>query len=204
MLNATKEKASANGWTNIDTVLADAMDTKLPSKTYTHILWNFGPSLLSDSLAGIRECERMLQPNGVLGITTWKHIPWIEALRPAFEKRPEFPQYLKPGQLSHLYSDTPATWDSPEDIKAHFENAGLVDVKVEEVHFTGSWNHEDILTMAPGLVQLIATKLWTQEQRDTFSQPVAKEIGDFMREKHGETPFQWEWVAWVATGRKPQ
>lgn len=203
MINYTKEKAATSGWDNVRTVLADAMDTKLPSSEYTHVLWNFGPSLLKDSLAGIRECKRMLQPDGVLGVTAWEYVPWVEEFRPAFERHPEFPPYIKPGQLQSLFSETPATWNTADDMKAHLENTGFVDVNVERVTFAMTWSLEESILPIPGLIQLFSWKLWTQEQRDAFTEPVAKAMEEVMRERHGGKPLIKEFKAMVGTGRNP-
>lgn len=203
MINYTKEKVATKGWNNVRTVLTDAMDTKLPPSEYTHVLWNFGPSLLKDSLAGIRECKRMLQPDGVLGVTAWEYLPWVDDFRPAFDRHPEFPPYIKPGGVQDLFSETPETWNTADDMKAHLENSGFVDVKVERVTYAMTWTLEETLFPISGVIQLFSSKLWTQEQRDTFTEPVAKAIEEVMREKHGGKDIIREFKVFVGTARRP-
>lgn len=74
MLAVLNGITQSKGWP-VTVVKADAMDTQLASSHFTHILFSFGPMLMKDPMASIRECMRMLQPGGTLGINTWMHVP---------------------------------------------------------------------------------------------------------------------------------
>lgn len=205
MVDATREKAVKNGWPSAtDIVVADGMDTKFPSSHYTHVFFNFGPSLLRNPYAGIRECHRMLQPGGVFGFTAWEHIPWLDEYRPALEKFPGLPLPESCESVLGLFSETAEQWTSVDHMRTHLETNGFVDVEVQQVTRTTVYSFEDVVMIMPGTVGIFTSKLWTQEQRDTMTAPVVEVIKDHIREKHGDQPLQWVWKAFVVTGRKPE
>ncbi|ETN43560.1 uncharacterized protein HMPREF1541_02719 [Cyphellophora europaea CBS 101466] len=206
MVNATKDNATAAGWSNVKTVRADAMDTKLPSSSFTHILFNFGPFLLPDPAAGMRECKRMLQPSGTLGLTTWEHVPWIDEYRPVFEQHPEFPPYPAHDELQRLFStaSAPHPWDTAAGVEAHLKTHGFTDIKVQRATHILTLNVDDAVSMTPGTIGMFASKLWTQEQRDTFMIPASTAVEEYLRDKYGDNNFTWEWKGLVGTGRNPE
>lgn len=205
MVDATKEKAAARGWSNVSTVRADAMDTKLPSAHFSHILFNFGPFLLREPMKGLSECKRMLQPGGVLGISTWEHVPWYDEFKPIFQERPDLPPYPDSEKyMLTLLRDTPERWDNVADVRDNLLNAGFVDVNAQRIVRKTEFTIDEVMTTTPGTIGVLSSKLWTEEQRKTMTEPTTKAIEEYLRKKYGDKPLTWEWVAVVATGRKPE
>jgi ubiquinone/menaquinone biosynthesis C-methylase UbiE len=204
MLEATENMAKSKGWP-IKTVKADAMDTKLPSDQFSHILFSFGPMLMKDPMASIRECMRMLRPGGVLGTNTWMHVPWIQEYRPAFGNHPELPAYPKTDlEIYSIFSESRQEWHKPEQVKAYYESAGFEAVNVEAVTRTSTYEVDDVITMLPHTMGMFAAKLWSSDERQTKLAPTLKVLEDYIRRTYPEGRLTWTWVAAVATGRKPQ
>lgn len=204
MLAAIKDMTQSKGWP-VTVVKADAMDTKLASSHYTHILFSFGPMLMRDPMASIRECMRMLQPGGILGINTWMRVPWIEEYRPVFERHPELPPYPKTDEeVFALFSESPGIWHNVDEVKDHLESVGFQDVAVNAVTRTTTYSLEDVIAMLPATLGMLTTKLWQEEERQSMQASALKAVEGYLREKHTDGNVTWTWVAAVATGRKPE
>jgi ubiquinone/menaquinone biosynthesis C-methylase UbiE len=205
MINATKIRAEENGWTPLPkTVQADAMDTRLPSAHFTHILFNFGPMLLAVPFAGVCECRRMLRPGGVLAFTTWHTIPWIEDYVEAWSQHPELAPCVKSqDELRTLVSKTPDRWDDAYEVRRHLQLCGFVDINVRTISHHISFSLDEVRSFAPGTLVMFASRLWTKEQRDVMTRPAVEAIVEYLRQKHGES-VTWEWIALVTTARRPE
>jgi len=79
-LEVCKERAEQNGWLNAKTQVVNAMDTKLPDNSFTHILINYGIQLFPDGKAALAEMLRILKPGGILTFSCHKHVGWLEGI----------------------------------------------------------------------------------------------------------------------------
>ena len=59
-----------------------------------------------------------------MAVTSWEVVPWVEEFRPGFEARPEFPPYLKDGEV---YEGSPSRMVRGRLDEARFDHASVGD-----------------------------------------------------------------------------
>ncbi|OAP58479.1 hypothetical protein AYL99_07569 [Fonsecaea erecta] len=208
MISNVSRRIETLGWDSVSAVKADAMDTKFPSSQFTHIFFNFGPQILPNPLAGIRECHRILQPGGTLSLSAWQDVPWFADYRAGIATDPSLPSFPQDEQLRHAFSETPERWDSVEEVQAHLEKCGFRDVEAQVVENTTKMAVADVEAMLPFSLDMMVQKFWKEkfaDTRDGLEQakgPARRAILDYVREKYGSDPVVWRWVGVVASARK--
>ncbi|OCT48165.1 putative UbiE/COQ5 family methyltransferase [Cladophialophora carrionii] len=191
------------GVKSAEAVKADAQDTKLPSDKFTHVLLNFGPMVFSDGQAGCRELLRVLKPGGTLAMSSWKRVGWIDDVQAAIATDPEIPAFPTHDEFRKLMN-TGGVWDGPAWIKDTVTQAGFVDVDVKEVPHTSVLDTvEEFARMMVGMVGLVQSRIWTQEQREKFKERADEAVVSYMRQKYQEGEIRWDWIAFLTTARKP-
>ncbi|EXJ77172.1 hypothetical protein A1O3_10330 [Capronia epimyces CBS 606.96] len=202
MIDAVTLRIKNCGWPNTKAIKSDAMDTKLPSAEYTHVLMNFGPFVLPDWLAGLREMHRMLQPGGILGFSSWKKVGWYADVRAALETDPELPAItLNEGMRGLMTPD--GHWDDEEWVKLTVQKAGFEDVTVEANPYTGTMGNVDEFLVLMGGVLGFVTKAWTKEQQDRYFDRAKAVVEKYLRHKYNDGGIRWNWVAILTTAKKP-
>ncbi|EXJ83201.1 hypothetical protein A1O1_06820 [Capronia coronata CBS 617.96] len=202
MVDAVAHRIEACGWPNAKAIKADAMDTNLPSAEYTHILMNFGPMLLPDWRAGLREMHRMLRPGGTLGLASWKKVGWYADVRDAFATDPDLPAMGTEEGLRKFMSPD-GCWDDEGWVKQILEGAGFGNVVVEVVPHTSVWaGVDEFLPMIRGSVGFAISGAWSKEQQVKHGERAKSVVESFMREKYGAGEISWEWIAILTTAKK--
>ena len=206
MVASVKARAEKQGWRNITVVAADAMDTKLLSDHFTHVMFNFGPFVLPRPSKGLQECRRMLQTNGYVGVTSWEAIPWLEEYKPVFDANPEFPPWPTGIGFTKFFAenfDVAQDWDTPEMVKQHLEENGFVDVEAKvEVRET-TFNLEQTKMSLPGSLGMVKNLMWTKEQAEKWGKTVEDAVWEHLKNKYSSGTVNWTWRGIVCNGRKP-
>ena len=100
----------------------DAMDTKLPDFSFTHVLMNFGPQLMSDPPKMLAETYRILWPGGTAGFTAWTKMGWLPGVLEAF------PGFKPPAPVSK-------TWKDVDFATEQLESVGFKNIVIEHHDF---------------------------------------------------------------------
>lgn len=204
MVDFVTSMIEKNSWTHAKALKADAQDTKLPADHFTHVFFNFGPMLLPDGNAGLKECYRLLQPGGVLGFTTWKKVGWIAEVRAAFETNPDLPKFPSNEEVLGAFSSSPARWNTEAEVEKHLKTNHFVNIKVTAVHKQTNLTVDEFVSIIPGTLGLITARMWNEEQRNKHKESAAKTTETYMRNKYGDKTITWDWTAIVATANKPE
>ncbi|EXJ73500.1 uncharacterized protein A1O5_03261 [Cladophialophora psammophila CBS 110553] len=202
MISNVARRINASGWTNVTAVKADAMDTKFPTSKFTHIFFNFGPQILSNPLAGIKECHRILRPGGTLCLSTWQEVPWFRDYRAGIAREPSLPPFPSDEQLRHAFTDTPERWDNVEDVRAHLEECGFQDVKLQVVENTTKMEVAEVEAMLTFSLDMMIEKFWKKEGLEQVKGPARRAVLDYVKEKYASGPVVWKWIGIIASGRK--
>lgn len=178
-------------------------DTKFASSHFSHTFFNFGPFILPDPLAGLRECHRILRSNGILGFTTWQRVPWFAEYRAGIARNTALSPFPSDAQLGKAFSETPERWDNVDDVRSHFEGCGFADVDVRIAENTTRMKGvSEVEAMLPYTLGMMISKFWTKEEVERYKRPAGEAVVEYIREKYKDGPVAWRWVSIVATGRK--
>lgn len=203
MVDFVARRIESSGWKNVRAVQSDAMDTKLPSDTYTHVFLNFGPMVFPDWRAGMREIHRMLRSGGTIAMSSWRKIGWVPDIRTAFDSDPEIPKFPSEDELRRIFSPD-GGWDDPAWIAETVRAAGFVDVEVREVpHSSVLDGVDEFIRLMVGTVGMVISKTWTAEQQDKFKTRANDAVATYMRRKYGDGQIQWDWIAILTVAKKP-
>ncbi|OCT47888.1 hypothetical protein CLCR_03759 [Cladophialophora carrionii] len=112
------------------------------------------------------------------------------------------PSFPTDEQLRYAFSSTPERWDTVDEGRAHLAECGFTAIEAVSAENMTSMSVEEVETMLPFSLDMMLQKFWTKEEVDKFSQPAARAIVDYLKEKYGTEPVVWKWVALVASGRK--
>jgi hypothetical protein len=103
------------------------------------------------------------------------------------------------------FAKTKERWDKPDSVKEHLEVNGFTDVQVESVSkMTRLDTLDELLDVLPSLMNIIYVSFWTEEQRATLQETALQTVTKYLREKYGEGPLEWEFIAICGLGRKPE
>jgi ubiquinone/menaquinone biosynthesis C-methylase UbiE len=92
----------------------------VPDASVSHYIASLVLFMLPDAHAGLREAYRVLEPEGVMSCSSWKSAGWMELVMEARGKK---------GSDFKM----PEMWAEVGSVRALLEDAGFVDVMVEEV-----------------------------------------------------------------------
>ncbi|OAP55406.1 hypothetical protein AYL99_10379 [Fonsecaea erecta] len=183
-------------------IKADAMDTKLPSNKFTHVLLNFGPMIFSNWKVGMAELHRILQPGGTLAMSSWKSLGWYDDVRDSFATDPEIPPWPPSGVLCDLINSG-GGWSDVAWIRDSVAASGFVDVDVREVPHTSIFSGVDQLTrFVASMVDLVQQRTWTAEQRESYKDRATKAVISYMKQKYGDGEIKWDWIALLTSAKK--
>ncbi|KAH8926829.1 S-adenosyl-L-methionine-dependent methyltransferase [Atractiella rhizophila] len=201
MVEIVKERTKEEGWNNVQASVANAMDLKLPSDTFSHTITNFCFMMLPDPVKGIQEAIRVTKPGGTIGFTTWNTLGWYPSAKETAERVPGCPPQPHPTEMWKKTGD----WHSAEYISNLLKSPplSLEDVKVELFPCTMAVDRAQDHAYSE-LVLNILTLGWSEEQKKELTEPYRETLRQVLEEKYGkDVPVVMEYVAVVSTGRKP-
>ena len=149
----------------------------------------------------IAEAIRILQPGGILGLTTWhKEVGWITEVREAFKTFPFEAPFDLPLQTT-AWGD----WSDVNWVRKALEGRGLQDVKVEAFAFLSRSDSADYFVSIFGIMMdVIMNTCWSEELRKQHpKEEVLKLLKEALEKKYGGEGWDVSWVALVASGRVP-
>ena len=138
----------------------------------------------------LSETIRVLKPGGVVGITSWKEIEWLLAMRPITKIKPE----LSPPWGAPEFTSIAAL--SAELEKHGFSDVGVREVPIELPFETHAQFVNLMCTKLPPLVAMLETL--SDEQRETFRSAMQEEVASFCPQEPGAM----KGIALAAVGRK--
>lgn len=126
MIDSLKTTAEANAWRSVRSLVVDASDLGaggLKDATFTHSLGTFFLPFVSDPLKVILEMKRVTKTGGVIAVSTWSRVSWVEIWEKAVRETLDS-NYIAPA-LFHIGTT------ELEDIQKLFETAGLRNIQVK-------------------------------------------------------------------------
>lgn len=180
MLDGARARAGELELGNVEFRAMDAEWIDRPAADVDAVLCRFGIMLLADPAACAREVRRVLRPGGRLALATWttrEENPWSavpndELIRLGAISPPE---EGRPGQFSAL--------SDPACLEELLLDAGLVDVEVDQVDLTFSFDDLDawwdqMLDMSMSLRDAVAAL--SPQQRDDLREVVDTRLAGYV------------------------
>jgi len=203
MIDHVRTRAEKEHWEGVEIKLVDAQDTQLPSSHYTHVLTAFAIMLVPKPLAALQEIHRILVPGGMNGFTTWNKVGWVPLVERAFAAIPGCPPFPGTENISDFMGT--GRWDTPAFIKQQLEEQGFVDVHIEvKDELSTIDSSENFVRLFGGMFIGLATKWFTEEQKQEFGEKIKETLLSQLQEEHGAgQPWDMPLTANVVTCRKP-
>ncbi|KAF3403882.1 Glandicoline B O-methyltransferase roqN [Penicillium rolfsii] len=195
-----KRKIIEEGWTNSSARVMDAQNTELAAAELTHVFAALAWTSFPDTYAALNESLRILQPGGILTISTWRKTEWLRILEAAVQTIPaplpfpttkEFMSCMNPG------------WDDEAYVRGRLEQAGFVRVYVTTISRKFHTTTADLYKIAAPVIPIIVSKWWTAEQREAHEQKILPALSKHLEATYGDTGLvPQEWTAVFAKGEK--
>ncbi|KAK4044119.1 hypothetical protein C8A01DRAFT_43050 [Parachaetomium inaequale] len=182
-LGMAKQRIESEGWVNTEARVIDAQKNGLDDGAFTHVATNIGFHVVPDSEAALNEAIRILQPGGILGLTTWhKEVSWITEVREAFKTFPFEASFDLP-----LQTTTWGDWSDVNWMRKALEGRGLQDVKVEAFAFLSRSDSADYFVSIFGIMMdMIMNSCWSEELRKEHpKEEVLKLLKEALEKKYG-------------------
>ena len=206
MLTFTSDKRDAilksspnSNWSRVETQKMSQTSLPLPDATFDYVFNNFGVFFHPDEKATLTETLRVLKPNGVEGLTSWKAIAWwAEVADPALAQYlPEAPKLPAPGGLFPTKG-----WNDPEAIPVKLEQAGFRDVKVSEYKFKPKVEAEPFAQATAFLVQSIAKRVWSEEVYGKYGGQIETALVQYLKANYEGGIWDGDMTAIITLGSK--
>jgi ubiquinone/menaquinone biosynthesis C-methylase UbiE len=184
-------EAGDNTWERVETRVLNAMDMQgVPDSSHSHITAGFVYFMTPDPQKCLSESLRILQPGGVLAVSSWEGSEWLDIMKTLKLVRPD---KVLPG--------LPENWSRVDLMKAELETAGFIDARTERVPVTMRFEDRDsfidmLLTKMPHMVDML---------QDMSTEEIAKlrEVAtDLSKKLSPESPGILKGMALLAVGRK--
>lgn len=196
-----KRRIEAGGWVNTTAETVDSQKTGFAAGQFTHVTTNIGYHIMPDSETALNETIRILQPGGILGLTTWHRNPtYVDDVMEAFQSFPfEAP-------FTWELQTTPwGKWADINWIRKTLQAKGLEDVKVDVLaHITHVESTDQFLSHFGMMIEWAINCNWPEELRSAHPQEeVMQLMRDFLDRKYQSGGWDLSWVSLIASGRVP-
>lgn len=175
----------------------------VPSNHYTHAFCTFGVIMIPDAPKALSEMHRVLQPLGIVGITSWEKVGWMPIVTECIAR-------VKASSTKDGSSALPTSllhgWSDKSYVQKVLEDAGFQNVQAST--FESRWsfaNHDECVkhfTHGRIIDSFLQSANMTAEEREKYNQIVHSVLLDMVNKKP-EEPFHVPMVAILAHGRKP-
>lgn len=204
-LDYAEQRLQSEGWKlkALQTLQADATDSKLPSSHFTHILLGFGPMMFADWRTALREIHRMLRPGGLVAMSTWDEGGWLPDVRAALASDPTLPRGPSAKELLETFSPE-SDWSEPRWIEGVLQEFGFDDIQITTKQRTSELDGVDEFKLTvPNTLGNIIAKCWSPEQAATHGERAKETLIRYTKEKYGDGQIRWDWAAHLMTAKKP-
>ncbi|KAJ3460140.1 hypothetical protein MRS44_011007 [Fusarium solani] len=171
MVEISRKKLDALGASGTSsTAVMPGEKLEFQDETFTHSITNLGILFFTDGDAGAKEIYRTLKPGGVVVVTSWAVLGYLEVIRPAQSAvRPDDPPFMLP---------IPETWFDPAFVQKCLKDGGFANVtlSVSMVHY-GAPSAEDLLDLILNSFKML-WKGWSEEDQDKFHQVAREKIDE--------------------------
>ncbi|KAL5336229.1 S-adenosyl-L-methionine-dependent methyltransferase [Aspergillus crustosus] len=200
MVGYTKQRAIDEGWRNAEVKLVDAQDTQLPNDHFTHIFASFAFASFPDSKTAMKECFRILQPEGTLAATTWKEVPWITMLETTIKSLSPDLSFPNPTEYHDIFNKG---WNNESIVQARLEEVGFKDVKTTTVTAQILLPIAVLVQLTSSVLPALLGRFWTDEQREEYEGRIPATMRELLEEMYGvDGSVPLEPVGIVVRGRK--
>ena len=157
----------------------------------------FGVMFLPDKPLGFSEFFRMLKPGAMIAFNMWDSLERNPAMGLVFKVLSDVftgdpPQFLT----------VPFGWYDHDVISAHLEQAGFIDIQVEDVAHEHS--HPSVADLAYGSVYGNLMILEVEERGTASPDEIVATLASRLSETYGDNPLRAPLQAVVATARLPE
>ena len=146
------------------------------------------------------ECFRIAQPGGIVAMSTWKSMTWMEYVQEAITRVDGAPPLSSYPGLLHMSGD----WDNTDWIADQLKQLGATDIQVESFNFGVTL--PTVKTLMDGFRPVFPQVLfgYKQEDKDKYAIPVADKMEEILNEKYDDKPFEMRLNAIIAVAKKSQ
>ncbi|KAI4602444.1 hypothetical protein KJ359_009688 [Pestalotiopsis sp. 9143b] len=198
-LDILQRRMSKNDWVNTEVATIDAQDSKLPSKSFSHVTISLGLHVIPQPDLVLKDTTRILQPGGVLAFNTMSkdNAGWVPDVRSAFATLPfdtAMPDPLPMTTNGH------AEWADPERIEQKLAEHGFQNIRVETIqhiqHIESAEHFAEIFAM---MISWMVDTYWTPEQKEEHQGSLKKRVEEHLKEKHASKGWDLTWTMILAT-----
>jgi ubiquinone/menaquinone biosynthesis C-methylase UbiE len=197
--NSSLESNSDSAWSRVEVQKMNQASIPLSDGTFNYVFNNFGIFFHPDDNTTLTETLRILKPEGIAGLTSWKAITWwSEVADPALARfLPDAPKLPTPGGQF-----PPFGWTDPDAISAKLEKAGFRDIRVSEFTFKPKVEAEPFGKATGFLVQGIAKRAWSEGDFEKYGEHIEAALVRYLKEKFQDGIWDGEMTAIIALGTK--
>ncbi|CAI6083980.1 hypothetical protein V2G26_020079 [Clonostachys chloroleuca] len=195
------------GWINVETKVLDAQDSGIAGGLFNYMTLNFALHIIPEPEAVLREACRVLRPGGTLAFSvvhadTGVAGGWVPDLRSTLETLPFKTPLPSPVQMAvHGKPE----WVDPEGIKKALSSHGFVDIVVRTISTPQHVKDpEEFATKFSMIFKWIMDTYWTEEQIAEYQVGFRDRVIDHLTEKHGNSGWDLQGTAILATAKTPQ
>jgi SAM-dependent methyltransferase len=193
MAQAAQKHKEAEGWSTVEVMVRDAQNLEgLADGDFDAAVMNFALFALPDAPKGASEMFRVLKPDGVAIVTTWK------LSRPTTLME-EAVQVIRPGSTQRVIPLDPV-WNTSEKLKEVMVAGGFAADKMKIFQASTIWGNET----AGGLVDALSgpfwhgiMKDWSDEEKGKWKETLLKVMTD-----EEKSTGSLEMIAWVCVAKK--
>jgi ubiquinone/menaquinone biosynthesis C-methylase UbiE len=192
MIAQVEANAEHSGWTTVDSHVLSAENLEgIQSDAYDGVVMNFALFALPDAVKGAREMLRVLKPQGVAVVTTWKKSAPVEVLEKAVAA-------IRPQDTANVFPIS-KDWLTMEKVRDTMVAGGFSKVSVkEERSVWKNSSQEELLSVLTGPFWQRIWANWSEEEKARLKPEIMKQI----QNETGEKGVEMEIIAWICAGVK--
>ncbi|KAH8680836.1 S-adenosyl-L-methionine-dependent methyltransferase [Xylariales sp. PMI_506] len=197
-----QKRARSLDWINTETMVLDAQDTKLPDRSFTHVVVSFALHVIPDPDAVLRDTLRILQAGGTFACSTMHKdsLGWYPDLRSALQE--VCPETTLPDRIP-MVMNRRLEW-TDERAAQVLEAHGFEQVRFEKMHNVQHLESADAFMETFGvMVKHLTESYWTSEQRQKHQDSLRERVIRHLQQKHGGAGWDINWTLILITSRKP-